>query len=71
MTGVGLEPTTCGLKGHELAPASASERQFRRVFGPRTLTSAGGRCHHDCHRDGCLLVLLQQRLEARVVAEGE
>jgi hypothetical protein len=32
MTGVGLEPTTCGLKGHELAPASAGGRQFMRVF---------------------------------------
>ena len=32
MTGLGLEPRTYGLKGHELAPASASERQFMRVF---------------------------------------
>jgi hypothetical protein len=32
MTGLGFEPRACGLKGHELAPASASDRQTRRVF---------------------------------------
>jgi hypothetical protein len=43
MTGVGLEPTTCGLKGHELAPASASEHQIMRILGGATLTSASQR----------------------------
>jgi len=43
VTGVGLEPTTCGLKGHKLAPASASERQFTRVFEGGALTSASQR----------------------------
>jgi hypothetical protein len=43
MTGLGFEPTTCGLKGHKLAPASAGERQFKRVFEVRALTSASQR----------------------------
>jgi hypothetical protein len=43
MTGLGFEPRACGLKGHDLAPASASERQIVRVFEVRTLTSASQR----------------------------
>ena len=43
MTGVGLEPTTCGLEGQKLAPANASERQFMRVFEGRAPTSASQR----------------------------
>ena len=72
-----LRPHAYKRKGPRLAPASASERQFMRVFEGRALTSASQRWWALSPPTSprtfqtVLLVLLQQRLEARVVQDNE
>ncbi len=76
MTGVGIEPTTYGLKGRKLAPVSAGGRQFSLVLLVLALTSASQRWWvlspplSPRPRSWLYSYLLQQRLEARAVAEG-